>query len=123
MQQTMGLAPTPTAPTPSAPTPTSAGCQDSSLRFKLEWGGRKISRDCTWVKNKATAQRCNAANVAEMCSKTCDKCDTCADSGSRFKVTWNNQKISRNCSWVGNRATAQKCKVDGVKEACCSTCQ
>ena len=125
-------APTPTAPTPTAPTPTGdddegdddeSSCADSSLRFQLRWNGRKIARDCNWVANKATKKRCAVDGVSQMCPDTCESCSTCEDSSARFKLLWNGKKISRDCFWVGNRATRSRCAVEGVAEACRSTCE
>ena len=132
-------APTPTAPTPTAPTPTADdeyygddeyyeddeyySCSDSSLRFQLRWNGKKIARDCTWVGNKATKMRCAVEGVAQMCPETCEVCDVCEDSSARFKLVWNGKRISRDCIWVGNRATRSRCAVDGVAEACRETCE
>lgn len=98
-------------------------CFDSSLRFKVSWNGKKIARDCTWVGNKATSQRCELEGVAEMCPETCGtSCSTCADSSVRFKLSWNGKKIARDCTWVGNKATNKRCDVEGVTEACRETC-
>ena len=129
-------APTPTVPTPTAPTPTEPTgddyyvgddyyeeCNDSSLRFKLNWKGKRITRGCDWVANKATWNRCKVEGVAEMCPDTCGTCDVCADSSARFTLIWNNKKIARNCVWVGNKATIQRCNVEGVAEACRETCE
>ncbi len=124
-------APTPTAPTPTAPTPTEPSgdddgddeCSDSSLRFKVNWNGKKITRDCVWVSNKATSKRCALEGVTNMCPDTCGACDICADSSARFKLTWNGKKIARDCTWVENKATIQRCKVEGVPEACRETCE
>ena len=128
---------TPTSPrlessVPSSPSPstlpsseatTSSSCTDSTLRFKLFWRSRPIVRDCIWVANKATKQRCAVDGIAEICPDTCGTCAECADSTVRFKVTWNDRKISRDCTWVANRATVMRCNLPGVADGCRSTCQ
>lgn len=103
-------------------TTTTSECADSSLRFKLTWNGRKITRGCDWVANKQTIMRCAADGVAAMCSDTCGTCSTCVDSDLRFKLTWNSKKITRGCTWVANKQTVMRCAVDGITGACSSTC-
>ena len=118
-------APTPTAPTPTAPTPTpptNISCSDSPVRFKLQWNGKHIFRSCVWVANKATVQRCNSAGVSAMCSSTCGTCSTCADSTNRMKIRFNGKIITRDCSWVKNKSTNQRCRAEGVEDACRETC-
>lgn len=112
----------PTA-TPNATPPTSDECSDSPLRFRLEWNDDIISRDCKWVANKATRQRCRVDGVSEMCPFTCETCDVCQDSYVRFKVRWNGRNIMRDCRWVENKATRQRCNVEGVAESCRETCE
>ncbi len=111
----------PVASTPPTPT-TSFSCNDTSLRFKLLWNGNLIMRDCIWIGNRATVQRCKLPGVPTACPVTCDACNTCEDSTVRFKVGWNSKKIMRDCTWVGNKATVQRCNIDGVAEACPATC-
>ncbi len=56
-------------------------CQDSSNRFRLEWKGNMIFRDCTWVKNKQTIMRCRQPGVSDACRATCDVCKFYNNSG------------------------------------------
>jgi hypothetical protein len=50
-------------------------CEDSDNRMKLEWNGRKITRDCSWVANKQTIARCEEIEgVADACRDTCGVC-------------------------------------------------
>ena len=113
----------PVASTTPAPTSsTTSSCGDSTLRFKLTWNSKKITRGCDWVANKATVQRCAVDGVSAMCSDTCGTCSTCADSNVRMKFTWNDKKITRDCGWVANKATLQRCAVDGIANSCRATC-
>jgi len=49
-------------------------CEDSTLRFKvIKNDGKKITRDCTWVSNRATG-RCGFDGVSEICRVTCGNC-------------------------------------------------
>lgn len=108
--------------TPS-PSSSSSSCADSPLRFRTEKpNGAKISRDCSWVANKSTNLRCSWEGVSSICPVTCDSCEPCRDSSSRFRLTYNGKKITRDCTWVGNKATKQRCKSFGVTESCRETC-
>jgi len=50
-------------------------CEDGSLRFKITKNdGKKIMRDCTWVSNKNTVNRCTFDGVSEACRATCGAC-------------------------------------------------
>lgn len=110
-------------PTPSpVPAPTSNSCVDSPLRFKLTWNGKNIARNCIWVTNKLTSKRCAVEGVSAMCPKTCNTCDVCKDTSSRFKLVFNDKKITRSCEWVSNRFTEIRCTSDGVAESCRATC-
>jgi len=102
--------------------PCNSTCDNTSLRFKVAWNGKRIMRDCSWIGNKATIQRCKVEGVSAACPVTCDTCNTCADTSLRFKVAWNGKRIMRDCSWIGNKATIQRCKIEGVAEACPVTC-
>ena len=113
-------APTPTSPTPTSP--TSSSCVDSPLRFKLTWGGKTITRYCTWVENKQTVSRCASSGVSAMCPSTCGKCSTCVDSDVRFKFTWNGKTITRSCAWVAKKQIISRCAAEGVYESCRQTC-
>ncbi len=121
--------PAPVASTPApvvspvAPTPTtSSSCNDTTLRFKVNWNNNLIMRDCIWIGNRATIQRCNLPGVSAACPVTCGTCDTCVDTTIRFKVSWNGNLIMRDCIWIGNRATVQRCNLPGVADACPVTC-
>ena len=121
-------APTPTAPTPTAPSPSTGGggdsCVDSPLRFQLtKKDGKKVSRDCIWVANKATISRCKLTGVSFQCPSTCNTCDVCQDSSLRFKFDFKDRgKIARDCTWVANKNTNGRCKVDGMENTCRETC-
>ena len=109
--------------TPSITIQTS--CIDSTLRFKLKWQNKRITRDCIWVGgNKlTTSKRCAVDGVAaHSCPLACGTCSSCVDSTVRFKLTWQEKKIHRECEWVKNRATYNRCKVDGVSASCRATC-
>lgn len=110
--------------TPNISTPTTgAVCVDSSLRFKLDWNGkRRITRDCFWIGNKATVQRCKIEGMSAACPVTCGGCETCLDSTVRFKVFWNGRQVHRDCTWVSNKATIQRCAIPGVSDLCRLTC-
>ncbi len=110
------------SPTASASRSSTDLCIDSKLKFLIQWNGKLISRDCSWVGAKATNQRCKVDGVSEMCSVTCGTCATCKDSTARFTLDWYGEPISRDCSWVGANATKQRCKPGGVKDACRATC-
>lgn len=99
-------------------------CDDSSLRFKIDVVDKPkpISRDCSWVAAKATKQRCGLPGVSGMCAQTCGTCSACVDATNRMRVTWNGKGIARDCRWVKARATVQRCKLDGVANACRATC-
>ena len=112
------MSPTP----PSPPTPTSSVCVDSPLRFKVRKNGKNISRNCTWVANRATASRCKLTGVSSMCPDTCNKCGTCSDGTLRFQLFWKGKKVTRDCTWVANRSTNARCAASGVSETCRVTC-
>ena len=59
-------------------------CEDSSIRFKVVKDGRKITRDCNWVKTRGTKSRCKLDGVKAICAKTCGTCTSlCTDSSVR----------------------------------------
>lgn len=117
-----GTTSSPSTSPSTSPSENPIMCKDSSVRFKTFWNGRNIVRDCTWIGNKAIKQRCALEGVSGMCAETCKTCSICADSTNRMKVVWNGKKISRDCVWVKNRATRQRCALDGVADACRATC-
>jgi hypothetical protein len=100
---------------------TGSTCEDSTLRFKVENNGKKINRDCAWVKKKPF--RCNViAGANTHCPKTCDRCSVCEDATNKFKLFLNGKNRSKNCSWVAKKSTNQRCKLDGVSGTCRETC-
>jgi hypothetical protein len=71
-------------------------CADSPYRFKLiKDDGSPMFRDCVWADKKSTNIRCGYEHVANTCPLTCDTCDDCIDSTSRFKFFYNGKKITR----------------------------
>ena len=119
-QQTKG-SDTPTQAPIASPKP----CTDSTLRIRITYQNRFVTRDCTWVANKSTYQRCRVEGVSGHCPVTCGTCSTCIDSTLRFKLTWKDKYITRDCIWIANKATWNRCKVEGVSESCrvaCGTC-
>ena len=99
-----------------------AACNDSPLRFKIEKSGNMISRDCSWVGNKDTKNRCLLGGVSTMCPETCGVCTNCIDGNARFKVLSNGNMIARSCTWVSNKQTAERCDLPGIIDTCRSTC-
>ena len=97
-------------------------CNDSTLRFKLRKNGKNIMRDCGWVGNKDTKNRCSIAGVSSMCQNTCDSCQSCIDGTARFRLQWNNRRIARDCRWVRNKQTTLRCAASGVRDTCRETC-
>ena len=110
---------------PSSPpsvSETSKPCNDSTVRFRLRKNGRNIARSCVWVANKDTKNRCAIEGVSSMCPKTCGTCDPCIDGTARFKLVYNDRKITRSCEWVAKKQTSQRCTAAGVSGACRLTC-
>jgi hypothetical protein len=113
----------PTKAPVKAPTPTSSSCEDSTLRFKVVYNGNKISRGCDWVAKRSTKLRCAADGVPSHCPVACGtSCSPCIDASNRFRVTYNGNKISRDCDWVAKRSTKLRCAADGVTDTCRLTC-
>ena len=108
--------------TTSSPTHQIALCDDSSVRFKFKKNGKKITRSCEWVARIDTINRCALDGVSSMCPYTCGACNPCIDGTARFKLVYNDKKITRKCEWVANKQTAQRCAADGVSGVCRSTC-
>ena len=110
-------------PTPS-PTPslTALNCVDTPLRFRLRKDGKIIARNCSWVSNKDTRNRCNLDGVTSMCPNTCEICGACFDGQNRFTLPWNGRMIRRSCSWVGKKQKNRRCAVPGVAITCRVTC-
>lgn len=104
-------------------TPPSS-CSDTTLKFKvIKNDGAKITRDCVWVSNNS-GNRCSFDGVSATCPNTCGTCNTCQDSPLRLKITKNDgSTIMRDCAWVSNKNTQGRCALDGVAEACRSTCE
>ncbi len=102
---------------------TNGYCNDTSLRFKTRFpGGDIITRTCSWVAAKSTSHRCGLSDVSSMCPFTCGTCDPCVDGTARMRFTYNDNKVTRSCSWVGNKDTTNRCALDGMKDACRETC-
>ena len=74
------------------------------------------------MSKRENQMRCKVEGVSAMCSSTCGTCSSCIDATNRMKLTWNENLITRDCTWVANKATKQRCNVDGVANACRSTC-
>ena len=119
------VAPTPPTPTPVTPTPPTpiAECSDSTLRFKVVKNGKKITRACEWVERKDTVSRCAIEGVSEMCAATCGTCSTCADTTARLKFVYKGRKMTRSCDFVARKATAERCAIEGLGDACRETCE
>jgi hypothetical protein len=109
-----------TAPTSTAPTPTQ--CTDSTARFKVEWKGESLKKYCTWVADRKTKSRCAVNGVSAMCADTCRTCSSCQDSTLPMKLTHQGKTITKSCTWVADNKTAKRCTLDGVANACRSTC-
>ncbi len=106
--------------TPSAYTPP---CYDSPSRFRVVLPNNTyIWRDCEWVATRSTNLRCSWGDVSSICPVTCKSCDPCRDATGRFRVEYNGNNIARSCEWVANKATAYRCRFDGVTESCRKTC-
>jgi hypothetical protein len=104
-------------------TTTRGNCADSAFRLKIiDQNDDKITRNCSWVANKSTNLRCALNGVKESCPLTCKYCSTCVDSPLRFKFSYNNETITRNCKWVGTRSTKMRCQVPGMENICPNTC-
>jgi len=117
-------------PSESSPPPsTQSICQDPPFRFRvIKPDGRRIFRDCEWVKAQSTNWRCSWPGVATMCPATCGTCDTCVDSTARFKFDKDpndgvREFVTRGCTWTANKATLYRCtSIDGMEDACRETC-
>lgn len=53
---------------------TPSTCNDSTLRFKFLKDGRRMIRDCSWVGNTDTLDRCALNGVSSVCPYTCITC-------------------------------------------------
>jgi len=103
-------------------------CADSSFEFKVkDSDGSKQYRDCSWVAEEDTQDRCNLKGVSEICPVTCQSCDSCKDTKLEVKfldtTTSNNKKVKKKCKWVKAK---NKCDIHGMPNACrktCSNCQ
>lgn len=54
---------------------TCSECVDSTGKFKFEYNGRRIARDCDWVANRRTNARCRIDGLALACRDTCGLCE------------------------------------------------
>jgi hypothetical protein len=116
--------------------PFNSICVDVEGKFKItdvEVG--VINRNCDWAGKKDIDFRCALDGVAEKCPVTCETCASnypsispipgkaCADSELRLRFkTKRGKNISRYCSWVRNKDTDSRCKIEGVAAACPETC-
>ncbi len=50
---------------------SAATCVDATSRLQFEYNGRKVTRDCTWVKRKDTMNRCSVSGMEDSCRGTC----------------------------------------------------
>ena len=98
-------------------------CEDSSIRFKVVKDGKKIRRDCNWVKTRRTKSRCKLDRVKAICAKTCGTCTSlCTDSSVRLRILKaDGKRVFRDCIWV-KKATKSRCKLPGMDNACRRTC-
>mmetsp|Transcript_20956 Transcript_20956/g.25783 ORF Transcript_20956/g.25783 Transcript_20956/m.25783 type:complete len:360 (-) Transcript_20956:265-1344(-) len=121
---TVGPTKPPTKAPTKAPVATPATCEDSVIRFKVDYNGdgQYKPQSCIWVARKETATRCAVDGVSEICADTCEACATCADSTLRLKIPKDGKKIARYCTWVARKFTNKRCGYEGVAEACRSTC-
>lgn len=103
---------------------TNTSCVDSTLRFRIyKEDGELMSRSCSWVANVDTKARCLLEGVSAMCPNTCNTCDSCVDATNEMRFTWNGRNLtSATCEWVARTETSVRCAVDGVSDACRSTC-
>jgi hypothetical protein len=99
-------------------------CEDSPFKFKTKRlsDGKKINRDCKWVKTKSTNYRCGHEGASMVCPLTCKKCSECVDSSARVKFVYNGKKITRDCNWVKKKNTVGRCKIAGMVDTCRETC-
>ena len=98
-------------------------CNDSPFRFVTKnIDGGRIVRSCSWVAKRVKWNRCKLHGVASTCPSTCDTCSQCWDSTMRFKFSWNGEEKMRNCKWVRNKATEERCnKIFGINDTCRNT--
>ena len=107
--------------------PTEHLCQDSVLSFSL---GNNNQRNCFWVSQEDSENRCANGNVKTHCPKTCGLCDDdpnyCANTEMPFLVYIDDKGYtSKTCYWVGKdpSMTDSRCtNKAGLKETCPETC-
>ncbi len=121
------LPPNPSTVTTPAPLPSSTStspCSDSPNSFRAsKIDGSKLWRDhWTWIAKKSTNLRCLWEGITSIYPVTFDSCDPRRESSIQFRMEYNGKKSTRDCGWVGNKATTQRCKSNGVEESCCETC-
>ena len=99
-------------------------CNDSPLRFRTVINGSSVLKSCEWAANRSTTMRCSLEGVASMCPKTCGTStgNICSDATSRFQFEYNDSNILRDCGWVKNKDTLNRCEVLGMKDTCRETC-
>lgn len=101
---------------------SSSNCIDTPFRFRLTKDGENISRNCIWVSNRDTRNRCSLDGVPSMCPNTCKICGACFDGQNRFTLPWNGRSMTRGCAWVGKKQKVRRCAVPGVANTCRVTC-
>lgn len=107
-----------TTPPSIAPAPPLASCSDSPMRFKVQFNGKLISKNCSWVSNHPN-MKCGLQGVPSHCPATCGSCGTCIDSSVRFQIGDNESFTS--CEWVG-RKVSLRCGMEGISDTCRNTC-
>lgn len=112
------------APTasPTQPKEVLETCEDSSLPFKVNIGGKFKSRTCSWVAKARSTSRCALDGVSAACPSTCNTCSSCVNSPLSFKVEIDGKFQRKRCKWVGKNRM-ERCKLPGVDSTCRSICK
>lgn len=105
---------------------TSITCNDSPFPFRTinPTTSRNIWKTCAWVAKRSTNRRCQWRYVSTNCPFSCNTCDICADSETRFKfysTPTSTKKIARSCEWTSMRKS-KRCAIDGMEDTCRKTC-
>ena len=50
---------------------SAAVCVDATSRLQFEFNGKKVTRDCGWVKRKNVVGRCSVSGMEDSCRETC----------------------------------------------------
>lgn len=113
-----------TTPMPtSSPSFGPTACADSPYEFKIKKDdGTVIWKTCKYAQNNL--DRCNLNEVSEMCPLTCNACDVCTDSNSRFRVNIGGVQYKRKCKWTrrDEALIVERCKIEGMRATCRETC-